>query len=42
LKVILVSGAVQGAEIARRIGLPFFAKPLDLEALRAAMRAALY
>jgi len=41
LKVILVSGAVHGAEIARRFGLPFFAKPLDLEALRAAMRTLL-
>jgi two-component system C4-dicarboxylate transport response regulator DctD len=36
LKVILVSGYPRGAEIARRFGIPFFAKPIDLDALRAA------
>ena len=41
LKVILVSGSPGGEEIARRIGLPFFAKPIDLPALSAAARAAL-
>jgi DNA-binding NtrC family response regulator len=34
LKVILVSGYPRGAEIAKRYGVPFFAKPIDLPALR--------
>ena len=34
LKVILVSGYPRGAEIAERYGVPFFAKPVDLERLR--------
>lgn len=41
LKVILVSGLSNGAEIAQRAGLPFFAKPVDLPGLRAAVLAAL-
>jgi DNA-binding NtrC family response regulator len=41
LKVILVSGVLDGAEIAHSVGLPFFAKPLDVAALRVATRAAL-
>jgi DNA-binding NtrC family response regulator len=40
LKVILVSGFAGGAEIARRFGVPFFAKPIDLPALRRAVAAA--
>lgn len=36
LKVILVSGYARGAEIAERHGVPFFAKPIDLDLLRAA------
>jgi len=38
LKVILVSGAEHGAEIARRNGLPFLAKPIDVDALLAKVR----
>lgn len=34
LRVILVSGFARGAEIARRHGAPFLAKPIDLDALR--------
>lgn len=41
LKVILISGYPRGAEIARRFGVPFFAKPIDLAALRTAAHAAL-
>lgn len=41
LKVILVSGAPHGAELARQIGLPFLGKPIDIEALRDAARTAL-
>jgi len=40
LKVILVSAYVRGAEIARRFGVPFFTKPIDLPALRQAVLAA--
>src|SRR5687768_1715837 len=40
LKVILISGYEQAAEIAKRHGLTFFAKPLDLPRLReAALKA---
>ena len=41
LKVILVSGFPRGAEIAERHGIAFFAKPIDLDALRAATEATL-
>jgi two-component system cell cycle sensor histidine kinase/response regulator CckA len=41
LKVILVSGFARGYEIARRHGVEFFPKPIDLEALRAATQQAL-
>src|SRR5262249_44478884 len=41
LKVILISGYARGAEIARRFGVPFFAKPVDLSALRVAALAAI-
>jgi len=41
LPVILVSGYPRGAEIAAEEGVPFFAKPVDLEALRNAVEAAL-
>jgi DNA-binding NtrC family response regulator len=41
LKVILVSGYARGEEIARRYHVPFFAKPVDLEALRRAAEQAL-
>src|SRR5688500_4903087 len=41
LKVILISGFEHGAEAARRHGLPFFPKPVDLDALRAAAADAL-
>ncbi len=34
LKVILVSGYDRGEAIARRYGVPFFTKPIDLDALR--------
>jgi DNA-binding NtrC family response regulator len=36
LNVILVSGFEQGVEIARRLGLTFFSKPVDLSRLREA------
>lgn len=35
IKVVLVSGYERGAGIAERYGVPFFAKPIDLDALRA-------
>lgn len=41
LKVILVSGYARGADIAKRLGIPFFAKPIDLNALRATVQAAI-
>jgi DNA-binding NtrC family response regulator len=41
LKVILVSGVPTAREIARRHGVLFFAKPVDLRALREAAAAAL-
>ncbi|MBI4511053.1 MAG: response regulator [Deltaproteobacteria bacterium] len=41
LKVILVSGFSRGAQIARRYQIPFFSKPIDLDALRAATSEAL-
>ena len=41
LKIFMVSGYPRGAEIAAEEGVPFFAKPIDLEALRAAVDAAL-
>ena len=41
LKVILVSGFARGPEIARRHGVPFFHKPIDLDALREATRRSL-
>ncbi len=41
LKVILVSGYASGVEIARRFGVPFFSKPIDLDALRQAAHAAI-
>jgi len=41
LKVILISGQENGAEVARQHHLQFFAKPLDLGALRKAAHDAL-
>ena len=41
LKVILVSGVEQGVEIAKRLGLTFFSKPVDLPRLREAATQAL-
>jgi two-component system, NtrC family, C4-dicarboxylate transport response regulator DctD len=41
LKIFLVSGYPRGAEIAAEEGVPFFAKPIDLNKLRAAVDAAL-
>jgi DNA-binding NtrC family response regulator len=41
LKVILISGFEEGAEIARRHGMTFFPKPVDLPKLREAARKAL-
>jgi DNA-binding NtrC family response regulator len=41
LKVILVSGLDEGEALAMSCGLPFFRKPIDLSALRAAALAAL-
>ena len=35
LKVILVSGFSRGAGIAKRLNIPFFHKPIDLDDLRA-------
>lgn len=37
LKVILVSGYTRGEAIARRHGVQFFTKPIDLDALRKAI-----
>jgi DNA-binding NtrC family response regulator len=42
LRVILVSGYARGAEIAHRYGVPFFAKPIDLAALRRTVEAGLH
>ena len=41
LAIILVSGYARGAEIAATEGVPFFPKPVDLSALRAAVDRAL-
>lgn len=41
LRVFLVSGYPRGAEIAEEEGVPFFAKPVDLDALRGAVERAL-
>jgi len=41
LHVFLVSGYPRGAEIAAEQGVPFFSKPIDLEALRGAVERAL-
>ena len=41
LPVCLVSGYPRGAEIAAESGVPFFAKPVDLDGLRACVEAAL-
>lgn len=41
LRVFLVSGYPRGAEIAAEEGVPFFAKPIDLDALREAAESAL-
>jgi DNA-binding NtrC family response regulator len=41
LRVFLVSGYARGAEIAAAEGVPFFPKPVDLSALRAAVDRAL-
>jgi DNA-binding NtrC family response regulator len=41
LPVILISAYPRGAEIAQQAGVPFFAKPVDLGALRHAVEAAL-
>lgn len=41
LKVILISGLDRGAEVARQQNVPFFAKPVDLGALRKAALDAL-
>ena len=41
LRVFLVSGYARGAEIAATEGVPFFPKPVDLSALRAAVDRAL-
>jgi DNA-binding NtrC family response regulator len=41
LPVILVSGYARGAEIAAEEGVPFFPKPVDLQALRRAVEDAL-
>jgi DNA-binding NtrC family response regulator len=42
LKVILVSGYPRGADIADRYRIPFFAKPIDLDALRKAVDRVLH
>jgi DNA-binding NtrC family response regulator len=34
IKVVMISGFARGAEIARRYGVPFFSKPVDLDGLR--------
>lgn len=41
LKVFLISGYERGSGIAQRHGVPFFRKPIDLDALRAAAAEAL-
>jgi CheY-like chemotaxis protein len=41
LKIFMVSGYPRGADIAAEEGVPFFPKPIDLSALRAAVDAAL-
>jgi DNA-binding NtrC family response regulator len=41
LKIFMVSGYPRGADIAAEEGVPFFPKPIDLGALRAAVDAAL-
>jgi two-component system, NtrC family, C4-dicarboxylate transport response regulator DctD len=41
LPVFLISAYPRGAEIAVQSGVPFFAKPIDLEALRHAVETAL-
>ena len=41
LVVFMVSGYPRGAEIAAEQGVPFFAKPVDLQALRSAVESAL-
>jgi CheY-like chemotaxis protein len=41
LKIFMVSGYARGADIAAEEGVPFFPKPIDLNALRAAVDAAL-
>jgi DNA-binding NtrC family response regulator len=41
LKIFMVSGYPRGADIAAGEGVPFFGKPIDLNALRAAVDAAL-
>jgi len=41
LKIFMVSGYPRGADIAAEDGVPFFAKPIDLAALRAAVDDAL-
>jgi DNA-binding NtrC family response regulator len=41
LPVILISAYPRGAEIAHQAGVPFFAKPVDLSALRHTVEAAL-
>jgi DNA-binding NtrC family response regulator len=41
LKIVMVSGYPRGAEIAAEEGVPFFAKPIDLDSFRAAVDAAL-
>jgi DNA-binding NtrC family response regulator len=41
LPIFLVSAYPRGAEIAAESGVPFFAKPIDLDRLRAAVEGAL-
>lgn len=41
LKVILISGLQRGADIARQHNVPFFLKPIDINALRLATQQAL-
>ena len=41
LRVFLVSGYPRGSEIAAEEGVPFFPKPVDLQALRTAVEQAL-
>jgi CheY-like chemotaxis protein len=42
LPIFLVSAYPRGAEIAAESGVPFFSKPIDLDALRAAVTSALH